>query len=562
MHTNEKIWHNNYDPFVPAAINIPKLTIVDYLHMAATLTPDKSFIDFYGTGFSFHRVRRQAFQMANILITLGVHKGDRVAFHLPNSPQYVIAYYGALMAGAIVVNLNPMYTSRELGHAIEMTGVKVLFTADILLSIVREVTQNVAIDAVIVTRLTDFVDGFPVSTSKELDLEEGWLHYSELLETHTQATRPRVDLHPNDPAVIVFTGGTTGIPKGAVLTHANYAASNTANDAWLEALYRKLDFTQPWRILTILPLFHIFAQIACINSATRSSATMVILPRFEIEEVMGMFEKYEHFTSFPAVPSMLTAIFNHPKAASIGLDKKIKFITSGGAPAPTQLIEQIKDMGVVFTEGWSMTETCSIGACNPLLGVKKVGSIGMPMTNIDIRLVDVDDGKEDVPRGTPGELIIKGPNVFSGYYNNPEETAAAMQDGWLHSGDIATMDDDGYLYIVDRKKDMIIAGGYNIYPTEIDEVLHQHPKILEAASVGVPHEYRGETVKAFVVLRQNESATEEEILAFCKERLAPYKAPKMVEFRDELPKTAIGKTLRRQLREEEIRRVQEKKNIK
>ena len=287
------------------------------------------------------------------------------------------------------------------------------------------------------------------------------------------------------------------------------------------------------------------------NWAIFNCTTQILVPRFDLDEIMGILASFKEITYFPAVPTMLTAIINHPKVAELGLGKKIGFVNSGAAPMPVELIEKIKDMGVYFSEGWGMTETCSAGISSPTLGRKKVGSIGIPYPDMEVRLVDVEDGVTDVKQGEPGEIIIKGPMVMKGYWNNPEETANQLKNGWLYTGDIAVQDEDGYYFIVDRKKDMIIAGGFNIYPREIDEVLHQHPKIAQAISVGVHDDYRGETVKAFIVLKEGESMTEKDVIAFCKEKLVAYKVPKLIEFRDSLPQSAVGKVLRKVLREEE-----------
>jgi long-chain acyl-CoA synthetase len=279
---------------------------------------------------------------------------------------------------------------------------------------------------------------------------------------------------------------------------------------------------------------------------------MILVPRFYIDEFLGLMANFKEITWFPAVPTLLSAVVNHPKAAEIELDARIQIVNSGAAPMPVELIGRVQDLGVTYTEGWGMTETTSLGVGNPLAGMKKTGSIGIPFIDVDVRLVDVDKGVEEVAPGESGELIIKSPCVMKEYWNNPKETADHIKDGWLHTGDIAVQDEEGYLFIVDRKKDMIIAGGYNIFPREIDEVLYQHPKVRDAVAVGVADEYRGETVKAFVVLKDGETATEEEIISFCRESLAAYKAPKIVEFRKELPRSAVGKILRKVLREEEL----------
>jgi long-chain acyl-CoA synthetase len=288
------------------------------------------------------------------------------------------------------------------------------------------------------------------------------------------------------------------------------------------------------------------------NWAFFNCATQILIPRFNIDEVMGIIAKFERIMFFPAVPTMITAVINHPKAAEINIAKRLGLLNSGGAPMPVELIDQVTDMGIFFSEGYGLSESTSLGISNPILGMKKVGSIGVPFPDNDVRLVDIENGIEDVKQGERGEIIMKGPLVMQGYYNNPAETANQLRDGWLHTGDIAQMDEDGYIFIVDRKKDMIIAGGFNIYPRDIDEVLYQHPKVSEAVSVGIPDEYRGETVKAYVVLKPGQTATEQEIIEFCKQKLAAYKVPKLIEFREALPKSAVGKILRKILRDEEM----------
>jgi len=287
------------------------------------------------------------------------------------------------------------------------------------------------------------------------------------------------------------------------------------------------------------------------NWAMFNGATQIQIPRFNIDEMMNLLANFKEITFFPTVPTLINALVNHPKAGELDLAKKLKLLNSGAAPIPVELIEQIKDMGIFFSEGYGLSESTSLGISNPILGLKKVGSIGIPFPDNDVRLVDIDTGENDVPQGQPGEIIMKGPLIMQGYWNNPKETAGQLKNGWLLTGDIAIQDEDGYFFIVDRKKDMIIAGGFNIYPREIDEVLFQHPKVQEAISIGVSDPYRGETVKAFVVLKPGQTATAEEMISFCKEKLTAYKVPKMVEFRESLPKSAVGKVLRKVLRAEE-----------
>ncbi|MFP4000185.1 MAG: long-chain-fatty-acid--CoA ligase, partial [Desulfobacterales bacterium] len=520
------------------------------VHTAASITPNKTALNLYGTEITFSDLRRQILRMANALAELGIKKGDRVGVHLPNSPQYVIAYYGAMSLGAIVVNLNPMYTAEELKGLSQNTGLDTLFTFDTVLPNIRQLCESVEIKNVIITRITDYINGFNVSSHKELELEESWHHFSELLESCTKTVPPRIDIDPHDPALIQFTGGTTGLPKGAVLTHRNIIAATMQASLWGSHLNNMTPVPER-NVLAMLPFFHVYGDIVVLNWAMFNCATMILVPRFDIEEIMGLLENIPRIQFFPAVPTMIGAILNHPKAESMELDKKFGLLNSGGAPCPVSLIERARDLNICFSEGWGMSETTSMGIANPNMGLKKPGSIGIPVPDNDIKLVDPSDGATEVKQGERGELIIKGPQVMTGYWNNPEETANQLKDGWLYTGDVAVQDEDGYVYLVDRTKDMIIASGYNIYPREIDEVLYRHPKVSEAATVGVPDEYRGETIKAYIVLKPGETATEEEIIEFCKDKLAAYKRPKIVEFRESIPKSAVGKILRKNLRAEE-----------
>jgi len=550
-------WQRHYDYDVPVTIRYPRIPAHGILEIPAGAYPDKPAMNFYGTEMTFWVLRQQVLRMANALGSLGVKNGERVGVHLPTSPQYVIAYHAVLSLGAIVVNLNPMYTAEELKASVSETGVTTLFTFDMVLSNIRTLCEAIEIQRVIVTKVTDYIEGFGKSTPEDLELEDGWFHFSLLLEGSTDTRLPRVEVVPEDPALIQFTGGTTGIPKGAVLTHANIIAATLQATLWGNSTI-KLIPPERRSVLAVLPYFHVYGTIVAMSWSLFNCATQILVPRFEIDELMGLLENFKEITFFPAVPTLINAIVNHSKAMELDLARKLGLLNSGAAPMPLELIDQVKDMGITYSEGWGMSETTSLGIANPVLGLKKTGGIGIPWPDTDIRLVDVEEGEEEVPRGEPGEIIIKSPLVMKGYWNNPEETKGQLKNGWLHTGDIAVQDEDDYFFIVDRKKDMIIAGGYNIYPREIDEVLYQHPKIQDAVAVGVPDEYRGETVKAFVVPKEGESITEDEIFAFCEEKLAAYKRPKVVEFRKELPKSAVGKILRKVLRAEEQARIKGK----
>lgn len=543
-------WLVHLDYKFPWSINYPSIPAYQILRDTANAQPDKACTSFYGTEITFWEMYLLSTRLANALVGLGVQKGDRIGILLPNCPQFVLSFCSILNTGAIVVNLNPQYTYSELKHCADITELKGIITFDLLVPMVKPLAQACNIEIVIVTKLTDFVNGAGVSTKESLGLEEGWYHYSELLDGCTNKIPLRPELKNDDPALIQFTGGTTGTPKGATLTQRNLVASTwqvvLAGGSLIDAVP-----IERRKVFSVLPLFHVYGEICCLMYGLFSAATMILLPRFDIDEVVATIAGVEEITFWPAVPTMLTAFLNHPKALEMDLGRKFVFVNNGAAPAPLELIEKAKDLNVYLSEGWGMSETASLGISNPVMGVKKPMSIGVPYPDNDIRLVDPET-LEDVKQGERGEIWIKGPTVMIGYWNNPEETANQMRDGWLRTGDVAYQDEDGYVFIVDRTKDLIIAGGFNIYPRDIDEVLFKHPKVKDVITVGIRDEYRGETVKSFVQLVEGQTATEEELRNFCREHLAAYKVPKFIEFKTELPRTAVGKALRRLLRDEEI----------
>ncbi len=546
----ERLWHQHYDYNVQTEYRIPRLTVFDLLGIPANANPDKAALNYYGTEISYYDLRQMSLRLANAFLEMGVKQGDRVGLHLPNVPQYVIGYYAAMSLGAVIVNFSPLYTPDELVPLIEQTGVTTLITCDITVAVIKEVCKRTNIPRVIACSMFDYLPGAEVSTSESLQLEPEWFHFSQVLEGSSNTKKPKVEIKQEDPAMIQFTGGTTGIPKGALLTQNNMITGSFLCSLWGGGTIG--DTPAEKRIIMVaLPLFHVYANIVCMNWSMINSATMILVPRFEIDAVMDLIENFDRITFFPAVPTMISAIINHPKAKELDIAKKVQLLNSGGGPIPVEVIDKVEDLGLFYGEGWGMSETTSLGIANPVLGLSKPGSIGVPFPMMDAKLVDIENGEKEVAQGEPGELLVKGPLVMKEYWENPEKTAAELKDGWLHTGDVAIMDEDGYFFIVDRKKDMIIAGGYNIYPRDIDEVLYQHPKVADAISVGIPHEYRGETVKAYIVLKPGETCTEQEIIDFCKEKLAVYKVPKLVDFRDELPKSAVGKILRKVLRQEE-----------
>jgi long-chain acyl-CoA synthetase len=544
-------WHDNYDYNVPTSLRYPRILVHDILQIPANAWPDKPAIIFEGRTLTFWEVREMVLRMANALQEIGIQKGDRVGLHLPTCPQYIIAYHAALSLGAIVVNLNPAYTAAELIGLAQQTTITTLITIDTALDNIRLLCKEFPIPRVIVADINDFSAHDRVV--KQAALDKGWLCFSEILDSSSNKQRISVEISVEDPAVIQFTGGTTGLPKGAILTHANVMAAIIQLTAW----YRpRVELTPREKLSTliVLPLYHVYGNLIT-NWAMFNCATQILVPKFEADPFMDLIGSFDEITYFPTVPTMLNAVVNHPKAEELKISKILGFVNAGGAPCPVELIEQVRDLGIFLTEGWAMSETSSSGIGNPVMGLKKAGSIGVPWIDTDVKLVDLENGLDEVAQGEPGEIIIRGPQIMIGYWNNPEETANQLRDGWLSTGDIAVMDEDGYFFIVDRKKDMIIAGGFNIYPREIDEVLHRHPQVEMAVSIGIPDDYRGETVKAYVILKEGEEASAEDIIAFCKKSLTSYKVPKLIEFRDALPQSAVGKILRKTLRDEELEKV-------
>lgn len=545
-----RFWLKSYDNYTKPVLNYPKFPAHEILHLIATTNPDKAATDFYGTEINYWDLYVYATRLANGLIEAGIKKGDRVGILLPNCPQMVISFWAILQAGGIIVNLNPMYKPEELKGMIEKTGMTALITFDGAIGNVQELCRMVDIPFVMVTKLTDFINGMKTSTPEELGLTEGWYHFSQFLDQSLNEAPPSIPFNTEeDAAILQFTGGTTGIPKAATLTHRNLVA----------ALYTGNELGQPIAqfvpidrraIMGVLPCFHVFGEICGIAMSTITVSTLVILPRFDVDEFMATMERIPHIWFFPAVATMLGAILSHPRVKEINLARKVSIINAGAAPCSSDLLQKARAMGLNIVEGWGMSETTSVGITTPFMGVKKPLSIGVPYPDAEVRIVD--DTGEDVPLGQPGEILMRSPMVMKGYWNDPEETARQLRDGWLHTGDIAYQDEDGYIFIVDRAKDLIIAGGFNIYPQEIDNVLLQHPQVVDAMTIGIPDEYRGETVKSFVQLVEGAAVNEAELIAYCREHLAAYKIPRSIEARPLLPRSATGKAMKRILKDEEL----------
>ncbi|HIQ04702.1 MAG TPA: long-chain fatty acid--CoA ligase [Anaerolineae bacterium] len=564
----DKPWLKFYEESVPPSLEYSRIPLYQTLVNSAQKYPDNPAVKMVlrylplgltiGARLNYRELDELTNRFANALRELGVSKGDRVAVMLPNCPQMVIAFYGALKLGAIVVSTNPMYTPREMKHQFVDSGAETAVLLNLFYPRMQQIWDETPVRQVIVTNIWDFV-GFPFNrlvqraqekegSHVEVTPTEGVYLFKQLLEVYP-STSPQVEVRADDIALFQYTGGTTGIPKAAMLSHFNLVANVLQVNAWMTSGEEGKE-----RVMGALPFFHVYGMTVAMAYGIYLAGEVIVVPNPRpIDHVMEVIQK-ERVTIFPGVPAMYIGIINHPRVREYDLTS-VKACISGAAPLPMEVQEKFGELtGGRLVEGYGLTEAAPVTHCNPIYGLRKAGSIGVPFPDVEARIVDYDT-LEDKPIGEEGELWVRGPQVMPGYWQKPEETAKTKtEDGWLRTGDIARMDEDGYFYIVDRLKDIIIASGYNIVPREVEEVLYEHPKVQEAVVAGVPDAYRGETVKAYIVLKQGETATADEIRAFCRERLAAYKVPTQVEFRSELPKTLVGKFLRRVLVEEERKR--------
>lgn len=528
---------HHYPSEVAVDLEIPDWSLPDLLAQTVRLSPDAEAMTFYGHRTTYRELQQAAHAFASALQQAGIQKGDRVALMLPNSPQYVIGYYGILTTGAIVTQVNPLLVERELQYILQDSGARAIVVLDSLYPRVKNIQANTSVTTVIAVSLQPSTASFTPDVRFDQFLQQGFVQ--PLTET---AFNPVQDV-----AILQYTGGTTGRSKGAMLTHRNLVANVIQGYEFFKS---ELQFGQE-RCLTVVPLFHVFGMTACMNLSIFMGSSLVLLPRFEIKEVLETIQR-EKPTFFPGVPTMYVALTHFPGVEAYGVNS-IRTCNSGSAPMPVELLKGFeRTTGAKILEGYGLSEAAPTTHCNPPFAPRKPGSVGIGLPSTEYKIVDVRAGEAEVPVGEIGELVVRGPQVMKGYWNMPEETAQTLREGWLYTGDLARMDEDGYVYIVDRKKDLIIASGYNIYPREVEEVIYEHPAVKEAAVVGVPDSYRGETVKAFIVAKEGAAVTEQEMQDFCKVNMASYKVPKLIEFRTELPKSGVGKVLRRTLREDAI----------
>ena len=564
----ERIWHQFYDDGVPASIDFQDLSVPRFLERSAAEYGDAIALIFMNCRLTYRQLKEEVDSFATAMAALGVGKDTKVAIQLPNLPQTVIAYYATLSLGAQAVMTNPLYVEREIEHQWNDAGCSLAVVADFLFeSRIKAIRGALPVKNYIIASIPEYLR-FPLNLLAPLKLKRAdpplmakvqpgaGIHFMRKLIRATPPNPPKVEIAMDDIAVLQYTGGTTGVSKGAMLTHRNLSSNVQQVSAWFADARRGEEV-----FLAALPYFHVFGMTISMNYPVYVAAAMVLMPNpRDISQMVKTIAKHR-VTLFPAVPAMFNAINNFPRVDNIDLTS-VKSCFSGSAPLPVDVCEKFENMtGATIVEGFGLTETSPVSNVNPLKGKRKPGSVGIPVPETDVRNVDLEDGTTGMPTGSEGELIIKGPQVMKGYWKRPDATKDMIMDGWLYTGDIAVADEDGYFFIVGRKKDMIVASGYNVYPDEVDGVLMAHPAVLEAATIGVPDERRGETVKSFVVLAEGRTATAEELIAYCGKELAAYKVPRRIEFRDELPKSTVLKILRRELREQELAKLKAKAKV-
>lgn len=551
--SSSKPWVAHYDEGVPATIDYPRITSFELLEQTAKKFPDNVCTIFKDATITYKEMDEMTDRLATGLYHLGVRKGDRVGLFIPNTPQFVIAYYAILKIGGIVVATNPLYTQREIEYQVNDAGVEVMILMTNNYEKVKEIQHKTKIRQMVVTNLKEALPPvmrvlFTLLKEKKsgfrVELRDNDVWMQDLIKQYKPSDRPKVDVSADDTALFQYSGGTTGVSKGVVATHYGVVANTFQISAWIHSGREGED-----TVLMAIPLYHAYGMVVGLNFGVKCGARLAMVPDpRDMQDVLNNAVKYKA-TIYPGVPAMYNAINNHPDVLSGKYDlSTISYCISGSAPLMRETKIKFEEItGGKLVEGYGLSEAPVATHCNPLDGENKTGSIGMPFPDMDCKIIDLDDGVTELAPGEIGELVLKGPLVMKGYHNMPTETSNALRDGWLYTGDIAYMDEDGYFFIVDRKKELIKPGGFQVWPREVEEVISNYPAVLEVGVGGIPDAESGEAVKAWVVLKSGQIATEEEIREFCKKDLAGYKVPKEIEFRNELPKTAVGKILRREL---------------
>ncbi|MCM3588820.1 long-chain fatty acid--CoA ligase [Mesobacillus maritimus] len=539
--TNKR-WLRFYPKEVNPNIEIEKRSLTDLLSDAVKQFRNDISLEYYEKQWSYQEVQEQSEKLSACLYQQGFRKGDRLSLMMPNCPQYIFSFFAVVRIGGIIVQTNPMYVERELEYQLNDTNSEFMICSDSVYERVKRIQEKTTLKKIIVV---------PTAEYRNLTLVADDVWFDDFLETY-KSDAPKIEIAPSeDIAVLQYTGGTTGVSKGVMLTHQNFINQVEQINEFLFKRFERVENLDRV-VISFLPFFHIFGLANVTLTGFRFGYKQIILPRFDVETVLNLIKKDPPLFFF-GVPTMYNALMNAPQVETYGIDK-IKAFFCGGSPMPLEKYQKFKQLmgeDAVLADGYGLSEATS-GTTNQPYSRVKIGSVGVPLPRTDAKIVvETDKGFEEAPTGSKGELIIKGPQVMKGYWNKTEETNAALRNGWLHTGDIAYMDEEGYLYIVDRKKDMIIASGYNIYPREIEEVIYQISAVREVVVIGIPDEYRGETVKAYIALKEYQAVSKNEIIAFCRKNLATYKVPKQIEFREELPKSSVGKLLKRELRNQE-----------
>ena len=563
---NNKPWNKHYPKEIPSEIEYDEKPLYSFLLENAERFKEKKALHFMGKEISFGELSSRAKQMAYFLQSIGLKKGDRVAIMLPNSPQAVITYYGALMAGGVVVQVNPLYTERELEYQMKDSGAKYIVCLDILLPRVSKVRDETDLKHAIVTRVSDYLPFpknliYPFIQKREYNMvvrveESEDTHVWRRIFESASENYTKIDIDPKeDLALLQYTGGTTGKPKGVMLTHHNLVSNVQMCTAWLYKLEGSKEV-----VLGVLPFFHVYGMTTVMNLSIMCGSKMILMPKFDAEEVLKTIEKQKP-TLFPGAPTIYIGLLNHPNLEQYDLSS-IDACISGSASLPIEIQNRFEKLtGGRIVEGYGLTETSPVTHANLIWDKRKHGSIGVPWPDTEAMIVK-EGTTEKLPIGEIGEIAVRGPQIMKGYWNRKADTEKVLkEDGWLLTGDMGRMDEDGFFYVEDRKSDMIIAGGFNIYPREVEEVLYEHTGIQEAAVIGVPDDYRGETVKAVIVPKKGEVLDEQQLNRYCRKNLAAYKVPRIYEFRDELPKTIVGKVLKRELIEDSIAAMKEEKKV-
>jgi long-chain acyl-CoA synthetase len=548
-----RVWHDHYDEGVPQQLDYPEVPLFHFLEESTRRFPEKPCTIFKGAQITYQEMNNLTDRLAAGLVNLGVQKGDRVGILIPNTPQFVIAYFAVLKAGGVVAATNPMYTEREIKHQANDSGMKLMIVMSNYYEKLKKLQPETGIKQLVVTNIKETLPGFTAllfTLLKEkpggfrVRLRDNDLWMPDLISSYQPEDRPELEIGPEDMAIFQYSGGTTGIPKAAIGLHRNLVANTLQILHWITSADQGEEV-----VLMAIPLYHVYGMVAGMNYGLASASTLVMVPDpRDLKDLLGNLEKYQT-TIFPAVPALYNAINNYQPVRDGKYNlSAIKACISGSAPLMRETKETFEELtgGVVF-EGYGLSEAPTATHCNPNLGENRTGSIGLPFPDVDARIIDLDDEVTELPPGQIGELVIKAPQVFKGYHNMPTETRNALRDGWLYTGDIGRMDDEGYFYIVDRKKEVIKPGGFQVWPREVEEIIQDHPAVQEAAVAGVPDPHRGETVKAWLVLMPGEKIDFDELRNWCGEQMAKYKIPTEFELRDQLPKTHVGKLLRREL---------------